>query len=225
MKVTALSTFATGSAAARDLITLFTPMTIIVPIRHYVRVMGTSFANGTALRPGTPHPQLSTSPGPSRFSSLAASTPALLPFTVLYAASDLATATYEAIIRDDFDLDLTRELLPSDYNTKSAVNISTDTDKALTLLDTTPISALRSSMPTDITRYSDHEAGKHFSEFVHKHMGDVDGILYLSRFTNRFCIAVYDRAIKRLDTSTTPRVLTRGILHSVLKPDLNIIVR
>ena len=46
-------------------------------------------------------------------------------------------------------------------------------------------------------------------------MATVDGILYRSRFTERFCVAVYDRAAHRIAT-TTPVPLTRLLVRDSL---------
>ena len=60
---------------------------------------------------------LGASPGPSRFSAVPAHglvfDSALVP--VLYAASDLATAAYETLIRDRFDLRSRRRCSPRPY--------------------------------------------------------------------------------------------------------------
>lgn len=65
---------------------------------------------------------LAVGPGPSRFSSLPATTPSP-PFRVLYAATDLATAAHETLIRDQFDLSPSRVLWPDDYRDWIAVEI------------------------------------------------------------------------------------------------------
>ncbi len=69
---------------------------------------------------------------------------------------------------------------------------------------------MRHGVPGDVIRYSRHSDGQHFSEFGHASMATVDGILYRSRFTECFCVAVYDRAAHRI-AATTRVPLTRPL--------------
>lgn len=139
-------------------------------------------------------------------------------FKVIYGASDLATACFEAIIRDRFDLNPARVVMPPDYGTRCAVNISTVPGQTVTLLDLSRGNAVRSGVPTDVTRYSNHSDGQHFSEFVHRQMPYVDGFLYSSRFTDLPCVAIYWRALGKLTTGPAPVRLRRGILRAALSP-------
>ena len=84
------------------------------------------------------------------------------------------------------------------------------------MADLTNGNAARYGVPTDVIRYSDHAAGQHFSEFVHSHMPDVDGILYCSRLTERPCIAIYDRAVRKLSSPAPASPLTRATLAPML---------
>ena len=151
--------------------------------------------------------------GPSRFSPLPANAGL---FGVLYLAQDLATGSYETIVRDRFDLDPFRILVNPDYAGRVAANVSTCPEAAITLADLTNGNAARYGVPTDVIRYSDHAAGQHFSEFVHSHMPDVDGILYRSRLAERLCITIYDRAIGKLSSPTSALPLTRARLAPTL---------
>ena len=161
---------------------------------------------------------LGLSSGPSRFGPIA--TPiemvAVAPsFRVLYMAVDLATAAYETVIRDRYDLEPSRILLPADYRGWVVVNISTSLDATVTLVDLTDGNAIRHGVPSDVTNYSAHRDGQYFASFVHANMPTVDGFLYRSRFTNRRNIAVFERAIDRLATGTT-LPLTRDLLSSAI---------
>ncbi len=135
---------------------------------------------------------------------------------MIYAAADLATAAYETLIRDRFDLEPARVLSPSDYTSRIAVNISTVAGGAVTLLDLTAGNASRYGVPSDVTNYSKHADGQHFAEFVHTHMPSVDGLLYRSRFTDRLSVAVFDRGIGSL-AHGTPLPLTQGLLGPALR--------
>ena len=150
---------------------------------------------------------------PSRFSPLPANAGL---FGVLYLAQDLATGSYETIVRDRFDLDPFRILVNSDYAGRVAANVSTCPEATIALADLTNGNAARYGVPTDVIRYSDHAGGRHFSEFAHGHMPDVDRILYRSRLTERPCIAIYDRAVRKLSSPAPASPLTRGILAPTL---------
>ena len=91
------------------------------------------------------------------------------------------------------------------------------------LLDMTNGNAVRNGVPTDVIRYSHHQDGQHFSEFVYTNMPSVDGLLYSSRFTEILCVAVYDRALSKIQAGPVIG-LTRPILTPTLSP-WNIIVR
>lgn len=135
---------------------------------------------------------------------------------MLYAATDLATAVHETLIRDRFDLDASRVLWHADYHDWIAVNISTGPGLPVHLLDLTGGNAVRYGVPSDVTRHSHHAAGQHFATFVHDTMPWVDGLLYHSRFTDRSSVAVFDRSLGSLVArGVTP--LTRDLLLASLR--------
>ena len=187
---------------------LFAGLMTVRPISNYVRVMRRKYADAP----------LGASSGPSRFSPVPSgslATGADPSFRVIYAAADLATAAYEALVRDRFDLEPTRILSPETYASHVAVNISTASDQTVTLLDLTGGNAIRYGVPSDVTRYSKHQDGQHFAGFVHAHMPAVDGLLYQSRFTDRPSIAVFDRGLAKL-AHGQPLPLTRQLLAAAL---------
>ncbi len=178
------------------------------PITNFVRVMQTTYA----VNP------LSFGYGSSRFSPLATTT-GKARFGLLYGAINLATASYEAIIRDSLDLTPARILRKPSYDTRSAVNFSNAPGATLTLLDLTAGNAVRFGVPTDVIRYSDHQAGQYFSEFIYKEMPDVGGMLYSSRFTEQLCVAIYDRVIlTKLSAGSAAPKLTKSLLGPVMAP-------
>lgn len=189
-------------AQKRSVASLFSGLKTSRPIVNFVRITSTALV-GTPLGFGT---------GPSRFSAVMAPARPVPPFGLIYGASDLATACYETIIRDRFDVTPTRILRRSDYSGRSAINFSSAAGQALQLLDLTNGNATRFGVPTDVTRYSTHTDGQYFSQFVHAEMPDVDGILYASRFTESLCVAVYDRAIAKLTSTGATPSLTKTIL-------------
>ena len=194
-------------ARRKQVVQLFNGLQTTRPVLNYVRVMRRIYS----------HDPLSAGDGPSRFSPLQPNRGPTGRFRVIYLALDLATAVYETLIRDQFDLNPSRLFLPPDYRDHDAVNISTSTAQAVTLLDLSQGNAVRCGVPTDVIRYSMHTDGQYFSEFVHGEMPTVDGILYHSRLTERPCIAIYDRACRKL-TAAPPIPLTQPLLTSALLP-------
>lgn len=190
----------------REVATLFSGLATERTIVNFVRVMHHSHEADP----------LGASDGPSRFSSTSATTRPP-PFRVLYAATDLATAVHETLIRDRFDLDPSRALWPADYGDRIVANISTTLGVSVRLLDLTDGNAVRHGVPSDVTRHSHHAAGQHFATFVHDTMPWVDGLLYRSRFTDRNSIAIFDRSLGCLVARhVTP--LTRDLLATSLRP-------
>ena len=173
-------------------------------LSNFVRVLKTKYVTSSPL--GCSH-------GPSRFSPPSGS---YSKFGIIYGAADLATASYESIIRDRFDAKSSRDLEKGDYNARSAVNVSSAPGQTLNLLDLTGGNAVRHSVPTDIIRYSNHADGQRFSEFVHANIPQVDGFLYASRLTEVLCVAIYDRAIPKLAIPSGSITLSRSILSPVL---------
>ena len=187
---------------------LFSGFVTVRPLSNFVRIMPTIYATSP----------LGFGSGTSRFSPRYLKSRPTPPFGLIYGTVDVATAAYEAIIRDRFDLQPSRILRPVDYSTRSAVNFSTARGGGLTLLDLTAGNAVRFGVPTDVIRYSNHKSGQFFSEFVYANMPTVDGILYSSRFTELLCVAVYDRAIPKLIAASAPVPSTRGLLRPLLAP-------
>lgn len=218
MNAASLNALRRNSKQARQIENLLSGSQTTRPLTNFVRVMGTSWATKNTVHIGMKSAQLSAGTGPSRFSSVNAGKVKRPKFKILYGAADLATASYEAIIRDRFDLDPARVLTLADYRTKCAENISTQPGQSLTLLDLTSGNAIRSGVPTDVICYSNHKDGQHFSEFVYRQMPYIDGFLYSSRFTNIACVGVYWRAVPKLTSGPKPLILTRPILGAVLAP-------
>nr|WP_234417199.1 RES domain-containing protein [Loktanella sp. Alg231-35] len=156
--------------------------------------------------------------GSSRFSPRHLPSRPTPPLGLIYGTVDVATGVFEAVIRDSFDIRPSRILRPANYNARSAVNFSTASGNALTLLDLTSGNAARFGVPSDVLRYSNHKSGQFFSEFVYAQMPDVDGILYTSRFTEALCVAIYDRGISKLTSGPGSTRLTRRLLAPVMAP-------
>lgn len=197
--------------ARTRVVRLFDGLKTTRTIENYIRVL-----RRASLDP------LAASRGPSRFSSLPTGFGSTYGFGIIYLAADLATALYEVVIRDRFDMNPFRVLMPSSYRACIAANVSSV--RTLTLLDLTDGNAVRYGVPTDVIRYSVHTDGQHFSEFAYRNMPEVDGILYRSRLTERLCIAIYDRAHDKLVVDRGPQLLIRDTLADALR-SWNVTVR
>lgn len=92
------------------------------------------------------------------------------------------------------------------------------------LLDLSGAGSYELGIDTDTSRARDHLSGQAFSEVVHAHMPDIDGILFDSRLTAGACVAIYDRAHSTL-SSTPPIALVQSALLPAELTRLDITVR
>lgn len=115
-------------------------------------------------------------------------------FKVLYLAENSRTAIAERILRDRFEGSSNRELLAAELLGFSAVAVRND--DPLVLVDLRHEGAHLLGVTTDAVRAKDQSTGRLFSQDLHDQTS-LDGIVYMSRITNRECVAVYDRAVTR----------------------------
>lgn len=145
-------------------------------VTDYVRVIGRQHAD-TPLGMGF---------GRTRFSSPRDR------FRLLYLAQDPATAVAETIIRDRFERQAARELLQEEFDRYSIATIRNR--EPLLLLDLRHEGASLLGLSTDAVRAKAQIAGRRFSQQLYDRT-NFDGIVYMSRITNKQCVAVYDRAV------------------------------
>jgi RES domain len=116
-------------------------------------------------------------------------------FTLLYLAQDTRTAIAETIVRDRFEGRVKRDLLASEFDNYAIAVIA---DAApLRLVDLRYEGASVLSISTNAVRAKAQQAGRRLSQELYDRTS-VDGIVYMSRITNRECVAVYDRAVSKL---------------------------
>jgi hypothetical protein len=144
-------------------------------VTDYVRIVSRAHA-GTPLGMGF---------GRTRFSSPRDK------FQLLYLAQDPATAVAETIIRDRFQGKAERLLLQEEFDHYSIAAIRSP--RPLFLLDLRYEGASLLGVSTDAVRAKAQAAGRRLSQEIYDRT-DFDGILYMSRITNKQCVAVYDRA-------------------------------
>lgn len=186
MSVSAAGLATLSAAEARNLARAWRHLVAAHRVDQFVRIAHGKYQNSP----------LGTTSGPSRFSPRDHQRASA--FQVLYLAGDTATALYETVIRDRFALMAQRVLAPGDYSGRVAFNISTKATQTVSLIDLTGGRDAMYGVPTDVNGAQNQTHGQHFAEFVYANMPTVDGVLYQSRFTARDCVAVFDRAIGRL---------------------------
>ena len=151
---------------------------------------------------------LGVAPTPSRFSDPHGR------YAVLYAASSLRCAFWEAIARGRFTRRKRREMRRQDIETKLVVWLRST--EPLALVDLRADGPVRMGAPTAVIHDAHHAAGRALSAAVYSDLPDVDGILYPSRFTTETCVAVFDRAIHKLQAADVAPLMALSGLEEVL---------
>lgn len=131
-------------------------------------------------------------PAPSRFGDPAGE------YAVFYAAEAVRCAFWEALARNRFTRRKRRELPRADVEARLVVSLRST--KALQLVDLRGDGPIRIAAPTAVAHDANHAAGRALSAATHAGVPDADGFLFQSRFTGHLCMAVFDRAIKELET-------------------------
>ena len=151
-------------------------LSVGVDVTNYVRIMARAHA-------ATP---LGMGPGRSRFSSPRNR------FHLLYLAQDTVTAFAETIVRDRYENTVDRLLLEEELDRYSIAAVRNP--HPLFLLDLRNEGASLLGVSTDAVRAKAQAAGRRLSQSLYDQT-TFDGIVYMSRITNRECVAVYDRAV------------------------------
>ena len=127
-------------------------------------------------------------------------------FKLLYLAQDTRTAIAETIIRDRYQGKAERELIEEEFDDYSIAAVRNG--DPLVLVDLRHEGASLLGVSTDAARARAQQAGRRFSQELYDST-DLDGIAYMSRITNRECVAVYDRAVSKLDADAPALDLSR----------------
>jgi hypothetical protein len=155
---------------------ILTGLAVTVDVTNYVRIVARVHA-ATPLGMGF---------GRSRFSSPRDR------FRLLYLAQDPTTAFAETIVRDRYEKKSERLLLEEDLVRYSIAAVRNP--RPLFLLDLRNEGASLLGVSTDAVRAKAQAAGRKLSQSLYDRT-NFDGIVYMSRITNRECVAVYDRAV------------------------------
>ncbi len=159
-----------------------------------------------ARRAGGP---LDAAPADSRFSDPDGR------YGVLYAARNARTGFVEAVLRSRFDRRRDREIPAEEVEARSIVWIDSSSD--LNLVDLRRDGPIRIGAPTKVAHDANHAAGRSLSSFVHAEITEADGFLYDSRFTGDVCLAVFDRAIKKLTATMVVPLMDSVDFHDALR--------
>lgn len=159
-------------------------LAVRIDVTNYVRIIARVHA-------ATP---LGMGPGKSRFSS------SRNRFQLLYLAQDPTTSFAEAIVRDRYEKKSERLLLEEELYRYSITAVRNPHPLFLLDLRNEGVSLLGAS--TDAVRAKAQAAGRRLSQSLYDKT-IFDGVVYMSRITNRECVAVYDRAVaSSLDADT-----------------------
>jgi len=166
-------------------------LAIRADVTNYVRILARAHAESP----------LGMGFGRSRFSSPRDK------FRLLYLAQDPMTALAETIVRDRYERNADRFLHVEELDRYSIAVVRNP--RPLFLLDLRYEGASLLGVSTDAVRAKSQAAGRRLSQEVYDDT-DFDGIFYMSRITNKECVAVYDRVVaSSLDTDAPALNLPR----------------
>jgi hypothetical protein len=168
-------------------------MTTLYPrerVEAVLRPLALASAHRIILKPHLSAP-LAVHPSKSRFCDGRT-------YAVLYGASEFATAFVEVVIRDRF-VQSDRRVVPfGDIAARGWVEFALTGDEPLKMVDLRESGCLALGAPTDAAHARNQTAGRALSRALHEQHSDIDGIWYQSRLTGGDCLAIFDRAAKRL---------------------------
>jgi len=159
---------------------------------------------------------LGWSPGLSRFSD-----PTGLLFGVVYLGSSAKAAFVETILRDAADgrgPDLVLEVAEIEQRSLASIRVTED----LKLVDLTADARLRMGVPSDVAGARDQTLARRWSAAFHAHPEQPDGVYYASRLSAQPCIALYNRAVRKLLATAAPRLMDCDLELTAILDDLEI---
>lgn len=165
----------------------------------------------------TRHPDpLGWGPGSSRFSD-----PTGGAFGVVYLGASAKVAFVETILRDHADgrgADCLVEMAEIEKRSLASVRVMAP----LRVVDLTGDAGLRMGVPSDVVGARDQTLAQAWSAAIHRHPEQPDGVFYPSRLNEERCLALYDRALGKLATVATPRLLDCRAELAAILDDLEI---
>ena len=117
-------------------------------------------------------------------------------YSVIYGADTVRCGFCETAIRDKFAGDRPRELPRSEIDSRAVATLCSA--MPLWLVDLRRDGPTRIGAPTAVVHDRRQLAGRALSAATYAMVPEADGFLYPSRFTGDDCVAVFDRAIRKL---------------------------
>jgi hypothetical protein len=119
-------------------------------------------------------------------------------FGVLYLGSSLKVCFLETVVRDDRDGIVGQiEIAESELDDRRYAEIRVS--QVLRLLDLTENGPVRMGIPSDVARGRRQALARKWSVAFHEHPAQVDGIVYPSRLNGEKNLAIYGRAVGKLE--------------------------
>jgi hypothetical protein len=177
---------------------------VLVPIRaKFGRIYKKSFLN-----------PLGFGKNPSRFSDPRRRTEANR-FGVLYLGSSLKVCFLETMVRDERDGVVGQiEIAESELDDRRYAEIHVRQE--LRLLDLTADGPVRMGIPSDVARSRRQVLARKWSVAFHEHQQQPDGIVYPSRLNGETNLAIYERAVGKLELFREQHLKRAAGLPSVL---------
>lgn len=126
---------------------------------------------------------------------------------------------WEAVVRNRLTRSQRREVPRADIEVRIVVSLETRVD--MTLVDLRGDGPIQIGASPAVAHGSNHAAGRALSAATFANVPEADGFLFESRFTGHACIAVFDRAIGKLQPhSVTPLIEHADFLEALNDYDI-----
>lgn len=146
-------------------------------------------------------------PSASRFSDPRIGEPGYDPYGTVYIGESFEVCVLETIIRDS-GIGLEGKAIPIRESELSEWSIAElQASKPMRFLDLTGGGAVALQIPTDAIRAKDHSLGQAWSEAIHNHPDEPDGLLFSSRLNEQINVAVFSRALGSIDVMGAQRII------------------
>ncbi len=142
---------------------------------------------------------------------------------MVYLGSSAKVAFVETILRDAADGrggDFVVDMAEIEKRTLASLRVIQD----LRLIDLADDSCLRMGIPSDVAGARDQTLARIWSDAIHTHPDQPDGVYFASRLNGQACIALYDRALAKLEAVSTPRLLDCEVELAQILDDLDIAI-
>jgi hypothetical protein len=135
-------------------------------------------------------------------------------FGVLYLGSSLKVCFLETVLRDERDGIVGQlEIAESELDDRRYAEIRVR--ERLQLLDLTSDGPVRMGIPSDVARSRGQALARKWSVAFHDHPRSLDGIIYPSRLNGESNLAIFDRAVRKLELARE-----RDLKHAARLPDV-----